>query len=75
MVHLKSGTIARVDKYSNNVYVDLGKGSEYCKQYFCWPIGAKDKNGNKLNTLAKKCQCKYSLKGPPTAVVSGTNMQ
>ena len=32
IVHLKSGTLARVDKCSNDVYVDLGKGSDYCRQ-------------------------------------------
>ena len=65
MVHLKSGTLARADKCSNAVYVDLGKGSSYCRQCMRGLRGAVDSKGNKLDKPAKRRLCTYSSKGCP----------
>ena len=65
MVHMKSGTLARVNKCSNDVYVDLGKGSEYCRQCMRKQKGAVDGRKKKLNQAAKKRLCTYSSKGCP----------
>ena len=57
LVHLNSGTLAQVDKCSNDVYVDLGKGSDYCRQCMCKQKGAVDGRNNKLDRAIKKRLC------------------
>ena len=65
VVHLKSGTLARADKCSNAVYVDLNKDSSYCRQCMRGLHGAVESKGNNLNKPAKRRLCTYSSKGCP----------
>ena len=64
LVHLKSGTLARTGKCSNNVCFNLGKASVYCRQCMRTLLeGAVDGRNNKSDRDAKKRLCTYSLKG------------
>ena len=65
VVHVKSGTIAQADKCSNEMYIDLGKGSSYCRQCMRGLKAATDTNGVKLDKVAKRRLCTYSSKGCP----------
>ena len=65
LVHLKSGTLAQADKCSNIIYVELGKGSDYCRQCMYKLKRAVDGRNKKLDRDAKKRLCTYFSKGCP----------